>query len=74
MLVVIMLHAVMMRVVVIMMVIVIMVVMMIMIVAVAVQEIRLDIEDAIEIEGLAVEHFAQAQSVSAGCDAASHKD
>ncbi len=50
------------------------VMMMIMIVPVAVQEFRLDFQDAIEIERVAPQHLVDRDTVSAACDAAAHKD
>ena len=66
--------------VVVMMVIVAVVVTMIMVVIVVVaviaglQELRLDVEDAVEIEGVAAEHLVRAGSASAGCGAAWRRD
>ena len=52
----------------------VMVVIVIMIVPVAFEEFRLDIEDAVEIEGVAAEHFVQRDLARARSCAAWRKD
>ena len=49
------------------------IVVVIVVMLVGLQELRLDVEDAVEVEGVAAEHLARARSASAGCGAAWHR-
>ena len=53
---------------------VIMIVIMIVVVIVGVEELRLDVEDAVEIEGVAAEHLVERDLRSARCGAAWRRD
>ena len=46
----------------------------VMVVLLGFQEFGLDVEDAVEVEGVAAEHLGDVRPARAGCGAAWHKD